>query len=104
MTLKFDLTWNALRALLLALLLSLIGLLPAEAALCRDYHQHQICVLSIKRSAKNYWEYRASLRVDGFVRPVEVYDCRHRLRIQKKGVLVSFSQDAASDFVCTFFK
>ena len=32
---------------------------PAVASFCRNYKENRICILSIKRSAKNYWEYRS---------------------------------------------
>jgi hypothetical protein len=52
--------------------------LPAYASFCHNDNGHQICIIDIKRSAKNYWEYRIVLGVDGVKRPVEVYNCRDR--------------------------
>ncbi|GAB4198823.1 MAG: hypothetical protein Fur006_48980 [Coleofasciculaceae cyanobacterium] len=63
-------------AILLLLTLSFANAPPAEAALCRTSNDRLICILSIKRSAKNYWEYRAAISVDGVKRPIEVYNCR----------------------------
>jgi hypothetical protein len=54
--------------------------LAGEALLCRTVEGHQVCVESIKRSAKNFWEYRAELTIDGATRPKERYDCRRTLR------------------------
>jgi hypothetical protein len=48
--------------------------------LCRAVDGHQVCVVSIKRSAKNYWEYRAQLSIDDQPLPIERYDCRPTLR------------------------
>ncbi|MEH2027585.1 MAG: hypothetical protein V7K62_29185 [Nostoc sp.] len=61
---------------------------PAFASVCRNYDDynglrlhHQICILSISRSAKNYWEYRATVSVDGVKRPTEVYNCREGVKV-----------------------
>lgn len=52
-------------------------MLPAEAYTCRNYKGHQVCIISIKRSAKNHWEYRALVNVDGVKIPLETYNCRN---------------------------
>ena len=90
---------------LLALIISLLLSLPAEASMpiCRKYSNHQICILSIKRSAKNYWEYRASVRVNGVTRPVEVYNCRDRTYIQNDGKILSFKHNSPGSLICSFF-
>ncbi len=71
-------------ALIIPLYLALASLpasaLAGEVLLCRSVEGHQVCVLSIKRSAKNFWEYRVQLRVDGQPQPQERYDCRRTLR------------------------
>jgi hypothetical protein len=91
--------------------------LPSASALssehlCRQYKHHEICVLSIKRSAKNYWEYLASVQVDGVKRPIERYDCRNRDLVDhnahspkdnsEKSALLSKTEISA--FICNFFK
>lgn len=76
----------------------------AAASTCRDYNHHRVCIVEIKRSAKNYWEYRASVSVDGSVRPIEVYNCRQRVKVQKNGGLVPFDRDEAGALICRFFK
>jgi len=91
--------------------ISLLGLLviswavafPAEASVCRTIKDHTICILSIKRSAKYYWRYRAAVSIDGVKRPVEVYNCRDRTRIRQDGMVVSFEPDGAGEFICSFF-
>lgn len=61
-------------ALLLILALSIISTPPAAAKpFCRTVSDRAICILSIKRSAKNYWKYRAAVSVDGVARPTDVY-------------------------------
>ncbi|MHC5938705.1 hypothetical protein [Nostoc sp.] len=89
--------------LLLILLLSIVD--PAFASVCRNYDglRHQICILSINRSAKNYWEYRAAVSVDGVKRPVEVYNCRQRAKVQEDGTVLPFQQKDPGEMICSFF-
>jgi hypothetical protein len=108
-------------AFLIVLILSFLVMLPAEAYTCRNYKGHQICILSIKRSAKNHWEYRASVSVDGVKTPVEVYNCRDgqrplltedQIRNQhdtpaeslRHRKVMPFGKDDASKVICSFFK
>jgi hypothetical protein len=75
--------------------------LPAEAAsYCRAIDGHRICILAIKRSAKNYWEYRASVQVDGVERSPAVYDCRDRLRTESDGTVAPFEPAGAGELIC----
>lgn len=85
--------------LLLAFALLLLRVLPAEAAFCRTTAEHRICILEIKRSAKNYWEYRAAISIDGQTRPIEVYNCRERVRVLANGV-VPFVANGAGELIC----
>ncbi|NES81304.1 MAG: hypothetical protein F6K10_07775 [Moorea sp. SIO2B7] len=79
--------------------------LPARAEkFCRNYNGNLICIISIKRSAKNYWEYRASVSINGVVRAIEIYNCRNRFRIQKNGNVVAFEPNGAGEFICSRFK
>lgn len=92
--------------IIVAILFSIFSLaiaFPAAASVCRNYNGHQICILSIKRSAKNYWEYRAAVSVDGVKGDTEVYDCRDRTKIQKDRV-VPFQPSDPGGLVCSFFK
>jgi biopolymer transport protein ExbD len=89
---------------LLILAVSFAVVLPVEASSCRYSGDRSICILTIKRSAKNYWEYRAVVSVDGVEKPIEVYNCRDRVKLQKDGTAVPFERDAAGDFVCRLFK
>lgn len=88
---------------LLLLILSFLVALPAFASVCRNFNGHQICILSINRSAKNYWEYRASVSVDGVKMPIEVYNCRQRVKIQQNGTVLPFEQKSAGEMICSFF-
>ncbi|WP_446359065.1 hypothetical protein [Coleofasciculus sp. G2-EDA-02] len=85
------------------LILSWTVAFPAEASVCRTIKDHHICILSIKRSAKYYWQYRAAVSIDGVKRPVEIYNCRDRTRIRQDGVVVSFEPDGAGELICSFF-
>ncbi len=44
--------------------------------LCRSVEGHQVCLETIKRSAKYFWEYRVVVTVDGNRQPSKRYDCR----------------------------
>jgi hypothetical protein len=50
---------------------------PVEAApKCQTLDGHQLCLESIKRSAKYHWEYRVTVSVDSQKQPAQRYDCR----------------------------
>jgi hypothetical protein len=70
-------------ALLTLMEVSAPSALAADPLLCRTVDSHQVCILSIKRSAKNFWEYRVQLSVDDQPRAKERYDCRRTLRSMK---------------------
>jgi hypothetical protein len=90
----------------------------AAPVFCRVVEGHSVCVMSLQRSAKNFWEYRAAVSVDGVVRPVEVYDCRDRSTSQNENRLqpradgktvsfakdVSFTKDILGAIVCRLYK
>jgi hypothetical protein len=78
--------------------------LPVYAERCRRVNNQEICVVSIRRSAKNYWEYRAIVKVDGEVKPLQIYDCRSKTTVQENKVLEIFEQDGTAEAVCSFFK
>ncbi|NWF62228.1 MAG: hypothetical protein HXY43_23980 [Fischerella sp.] len=91
-------------ALVLPLILFFLVVFPAEALVCRNYQGHQICILSIKRSAKNYWEYRAAVSVDGVKRPIEVYNCRDRIKVESDEVIVPFEDNDPGELICSYFQ
>ncbi|MGB7439975.1 MAG: hypothetical protein WA919_02820 [Coleofasciculaceae cyanobacterium] len=91
-------------SLLLFLTLSFAVALPAEASFCHTSNDHSICILSIKRSAKNYWEYRVAISIDGVEKPMEVYNCRDRIRIDQDGDIVPFQDNGSGEIICSFFK
>ncbi len=76
----------------------------AFPSVCRHYSEHLICILSINRSAKNYWEYKAAVSVDGVKNPIEVYNCRERVKVKRDGIIVSFEHHDPGEMICSFFK
>lgn len=93
---------------LLLVILSLNIAFPAQAALCRTTQERSICITRIKRSAKNYWEYRASVRIEKGktreIRPIEIYNCRDRVRIPKNGRPIPFETKGAGEWICSYFQ
>lgn len=104
------LAWGLHRVHLLVLLVVLVlggmtGPSPAQAApLCRSFHGHTICWVSIKRSAKYYWEYRAQVTLDGTPHPEAAYNCRDRtvtvLEGAQKGQVRDFLPDGPGPLIC----
>lgn len=98
---------KTLKSLTLLLLITfyLTLALPASASdFCRQIEGKKICILTIKRSAKNYWEYRATVSIDDLVKPQEIYNCRQRVRVKKDGSTVRFSAGGAGEFICSYFQ
>ncbi|MER3493153.1 MAG: hypothetical protein C4323_12965 [Mastigocladus sp. ERB_26_2] len=77
---------------------------PAVASVCRNYQGHQICIISIKRSAKNYWEHRAVVSVDGVKRPLEIYNCREQNKVEEDGTVVPFDDVDPGKLICSYFQ
>ncbi len=76
---------------------------PAEASVCRNYEGREMCIVDIKRSAKNYWEYRVILSIDQVKQPLEVYNCRDRTTVKKDGTILAFGQKKPGEIICRFF-
>jgi hypothetical protein len=91
-------------AILLLLVLSFSFTSPAWAIVCRHYAGQEICIHSIKRSAKKYWEYRAAVSVDGLKTPVEIYNCRAKFKVNQDGKVVQFTPNSPGEMICSFFK
>lgn len=94
---------RGLRILLVVSLVVLslgIGTGRAIAAPCYQTASHSVCLISVKRSAKQFWEYRAVVSVDGAPREQEVYNCRDRQRIQADGRVVPFESGGAGEVIC----
>jgi hypothetical protein len=82
---------------------------PALAApICRTIQDHDICILTIKRSAKNFWEYNAAVSIDGKRGPKESYNCRSRYKTLRNGSIEYFAKDSIGDsigsLVCKIYK
>ena len=88
---------------LLLLLLPNTLALSASASTCRYDHGHDICILSIKRSAKKYWEYKAVISVDGVKSPRLIYNCRGSFKIQPDGKVLQFAEHDPGKLICSFF-
>ncbi|NJL46150.1 MAG: hypothetical protein HC922_11490 [Leptolyngbyaceae cyanobacterium SM2_3_12] len=91
----------------LAGLILLLGLWfsPAAKAAAKPHCQamagHQVCLESIRRSAKYTWEYRAGVRVDNETRPVQRYDCRQRPAKLEAEAVAQLNESAIRQFVCS---
>jgi hypothetical protein len=114
MTSQFSLPWTplctwlflgrkGLRILLIASMVFLSLCAPAQAAICRNIQGRRICEASLNRSAKNYWEYRAIVTIDGARQPQEIYNCRDRLRVQVDGTVIPFTDGDPSPLVCRLY-
>lgn len=93
------------KKLLLLIFVFWLGLAPvADAAMCGYRHGQEICILKLKRSAKNYWEYRAKVSIDGEKqRDVEVYNCRDRTLIRKGKYPIPYQANSPGELVCQTF-
>ncbi len=86
--------------ILLCLFVYLLTSLPAEASSCYHYYDNEICILSIKRSAKYHWQYRVSVNVNNITYPLEVYNCRRKIKTQQNGQQIHFKVNGAGEFIC----
>ncbi|MBW4532676.1 MAG: hypothetical protein KME09_01945 [Pleurocapsa minor HA4230-MV1] len=77
----------------------------ADAAMCRDRYGQEVCILKLKRSAKNYWEYRAKVSIDGEQQKnPEVYNCRDRTLTRKGKYPIPFKSNSPGELVCSLFQ
>jgi hypothetical protein len=77
---------------------------PANAEFCRQVDGHRICIVSIKRSAKNYWQYQAKVSTDGIEQPIASYDCRERSITDRDGNMSSFRSRKDGKIVCSLYR
>jgi hypothetical protein len=75
----------------------------AFATVCDRRNDQSICVDRIQRSAKNYWEYRVRLTVNGIVQPTVFYDCRRRQKSQANGIWVDLVEDRVDRLACSLW-
>ncbi|MEL6262283.1 MAG: hypothetical protein AAFR12_14580 [Cyanobacteria bacterium J06626_6] len=102
---KFLTVWWAVVVVMLTLPFAVwlinVSAAPAVGESCRAFGEHQVCVASIRRSAKSFWEYRTVVKVDGVKQPLELYNCRDRTRtLASDGTLIPFLTGKAGDWVC----
>ncbi|WP_373542802.1 hypothetical protein [Chamaesiphon sp.] len=95
---------NFLKLFSIGLLLWLISVVPVRADFCRQVESQRICILDIKRSAKNYWQYQAMVSIDGIAQPSASYDCRDRLITDPDGNLSSFRSRKDGKIVCSLYR
>jgi len=84
---------------MLAILLT-VNIAPVQASICRQQGNNRICILTIKRSAKYYWEYRAFVGVNDRTYPIEIYNCRQKVRIKADKTIVPFAPDGPGHLIC----
>lgn len=70
----------------------------AAASICHTEGEQQICLVSIKRSAKYFWEYRAVLNINGKKQAPEKFDCR--IEFNKTDGDRRTARDIRRAFVC----
>jgi hypothetical protein len=98
------------RGLFLLILLFWLGLAPIANGginhnMCRDRFGQEVCILKLKRSAKNYWEYRAKVSIDGKKpRDMEIYNCRDRTLTRKGKYPIAFQANSPGELVCQTFQ
>jgi hypothetical protein len=92
------------KSLAILLILAFLVALPAQAAFCKSIGTQKVCILSIERSAKNYWEYQVQLSVDRIVQPRTVYNCREKLWLQSNGQWTRFNSSSVNAVACSLFR
>ena len=88
----------------IGLLIWCASVAPAYAEFCRRADGHQICIVDIKRSAKNYWQYQATASVDGIEKPTASYDCRERSITDLDGNQSLFRSRLDSQLICSLYR
>lgn len=71
---------------------------PVLAAFCHQEDTHQVCIVNIKRSAKNYWQYQTEMAVDGVKQAIVVYNCRSKKKIGLDGSRLPL--DSTGKIIC----
>lgn len=88
----------------IGLLLWLTNTDPVRAEFCRQVEGQRICIVSIKRSAKNYWQYQAMVSIEGIERASASYDCRARLIVEADGNTAAFRSRPDGRVVCSLYR
>ncbi|MEL6813325.1 MAG: hypothetical protein AAFP03_00765 [Cyanobacteria bacterium J06598_3] len=103
---RFLTVWWAVVVILLALPFAvwLLNFTSAEAkaSACQVFNGHQVCAVSVRRSAARYWEYRTVVSIDGIKQPIEQYNCRDRTRtLISDGSRIPFLTGKTGDWICS---
>ena len=86
---------------------------PLAAQACQktfnlDASAQPICLQQIKRSAKNYWEYRVTLKIGDRRKVTRVYDCRSHSYWQEDLAQVveldKTEQNQLEKYVCRLYR
>ncbi len=89
----------------LGMMISLMTVSPSMAApVCHTIQNQTVCILTIKRSAKNYWEYSAAVSIDGKRGRKESYNCRARYKTLRDGSIEYFENPSIGTLVCKTYK
>jgi hypothetical protein len=85
--------------------LCFIILIPAGNAVsrCKTISGSEVCIAEIKRSAKNYWEYRLKLQVKNQGKVTLTYDCRDRRLIKSSPKNQAFDYQLIGHWICDLF-
>jgi hypothetical protein len=75
-----------------------------STSICRSIDHHDVCILTIKRSAKNFWEFNAAVSIDGKRGPKEPYNCRSHYKTYADGRLERFGKDSIGTLVCRAYR
>lgn len=95
---------GVVKSLTILLILVFLVALPAQASFCKSVDTKKVCILSIERSAKKYWEYQVQLSVDRIVQPLTVYNCREKLWLQPHGQWTKFNSSSVNAVACSLFR
>ena len=92
-------------SIVLAWIVLVVGLTiapsPSLAAdICRTIDQRTVCIVTIKRSAKNFWEYNAAVSINGKRGPKEPYDCRSKIKTNPDGSITRFGKNSIGSQSC----
>lgn len=97
--------YKQLFLLLLLIVLWCGSTTTAQADMCRERFGQEVCILKLKRSAKNYWEYRAKVSVDGKKQKYkEIYNCRDLTLIRRGKYPIPFKPNSPGELVCKTFQ
>lgn len=71
---------------------------------CEQTGEQTVCIQWIKRSAKNHWEYRAGVTLDGIPQPPALYNCRTRRLTINPQPPTPFHTAGPGDLICRILK